>query len=108
MNIREGDVLAGKYRVERVLGVGGMGMVVAARHMVLNERVAIKFLLPEMLGEPEAVERFIREARSAARIKNEHIVRVSDVGELDGGPYIVMEYLEGKDLAELLEERGPL
>jgi serine/threonine protein kinase len=109
MNIREGDVLAGKYRVERVLGLGGMGMVVAARHIILNERVAMKFLLPEMLGEPEALGRFLREARSAARIKNEHVVRVSDVGELDDGvPYIVMEYLEGKDLAAVLRERGPL
>jgi serine/threonine-protein kinase len=104
-----GDVLAGKYRVERVLGVGGMGVVVAAHHVQLDERVALKFLLPEMLAKLDLVARFLREARAAVKIKNEHVARVIDVGELDNGsPYIVMEYLEGQDLAGRLSEHGPL
>jgi eukaryotic-like serine/threonine-protein kinase len=107
--VRPGEVLAGKYRVERVLGVGGMGVVVAATHLQLEERVAIKFLLPEMLRNPEVVGRFAREARAAVKIKNEHVARVSDVGTLDGGaPYMVMEFLEGEDLAAWLQQRGPL
>ncbi len=102
-----GTVLAGKYRVERVLGQGGMGVVVEARHMALDERVALKFLLPEYAKHPEAAARFLREARNAVRIKSEHVARVSDVGTLDSGaPYMVMEYLEGRDLAGVLEKSG--
>jgi tRNA A-37 threonylcarbamoyl transferase component Bud32 len=103
-----GDVLAGKYRVDRVLGQGGMGVVVAAHHLQLDERVAIKFLLPEMLANPEATMRFSREARAAVKIKSEHVARVTDVGVLDNGaPYMVMEYLEGSDLAAVVA-RGAL
>ena len=101
-----GETLVGKYRVERVLGHGGMGVVVAARHLDLDERVAIKFLL----GEPSdrAVDRFLREARAAAKVKGEHVCRVFDFGRLESGePYIVMEYLEGTDLARQLEREGP-
>ncbi len=107
--IREGDVLAGKYRVERVLGAGGMGVVVAAHHIQLDERVALKFLLPEALGNSDAVARFAREARAAVKIKSEHVARIIDVGTLpNGAPYIVMEYLEGGDLAAWLKQRGVL
>ena len=107
--VREGDILADKYRVERVLGVGGMGVVVAAHHMQLDEKVALKFLLPEMLGSAEAVARFAREARAASRIKSEHVARIADVGVLpNGAPYMVMEYLDGGDLAGWIKERGPL
>jgi serine/threonine-protein kinase len=106
--VREGDVLVDKYRVERVLGTGGMGIVVAARHLRLEEHVAIKLLHPDALISAEAVARFEREARAAAKIKSEHVARVSDVGTLDNGcPYMVMEYLEGEDLAQWLEKRGP-
>jgi serine/threonine-protein kinase len=109
MTVNEGDVLAGKYRVEKLLGVGGMGAVVAAHHLQLDERVAIKFLLPEALVVPEAVARFAREARAATKIKNEHVVRTIDVGTLEtGAPYIVMEYLDGRDLSALIREVGPL
>jgi serine/threonine-protein kinase len=109
VGLREGDVLAGKYRVERVLGVGGMGMVIAARHIELDERVAIKFLLPEVACEGDAVTRFAREARAAVKIKSEHVAKVTDVGKLDNGaPYMVMEYLEGSDLALWLARQGPL
>jgi serine/threonine-protein kinase len=107
--IAEGRVLAGKYRVERVLGQGGMGVVVAAHHIQLDERVAIKFLLPDAVANAEVVGRFVREARAAVRIKSEHVARVSDVGTLEGGePYMVMEYLEGSDLAAWLLQRGAL
>ena len=107
--VREGDVLAGKYRVERVLGVGGMGVVVAAHHVHLDHKVALKFLLPAMLDHREAVERFAREARAAVKITNEHVARVTDVGTLDNGaPYMVMEFLEGGDLADWLRRHGPL
>ncbi len=109
MDVKEGDVLAGKYRVERVLGQGGMGVVVAAMHLQLEQRVALKFLLPEALQHPEQLTRFSREARAAARMRNDHVARVIDVGTLDTGvPYIVMEYLDGSDLSHYLEKQGPL
>src|SRR5689334_13093473 len=107
--VKEGDLLAGKYRVERVLGAGGMGVVVAAHHIALDEKVAIKLLLPEALSNPEAVSRFAREARAAVKIKNEHVARVIDVGSLDtGAPYMVMEYLEGSDLGDWVKQHGNL
>ena len=107
--VREGDLLAGKYRVEKVLGVGGMGIVVAARHEQLDQRVALKFVRDEALGNDEAVERFLREARSAVKLKSEHVAKVLDVGTLESGaPYMVMEFLEGSDLGAVLEAQGPL
>jgi serine/threonine-protein kinase len=106
---RTGDVIAGKYRVERVLGQGGMGVVVAARHLHLGERVAIKFLVPRPGAGSELMARFVREGRAAMRIRSEHVVRVYDIGTLEtGGPYLVMEYLKGRDLAETLTAEGPL
>jgi serine/threonine-protein kinase len=107
--VREGEVLAGKYRVERVLGVGGMGVVVAATHLQLEERVALKFLVKEALESADAVARFAREARAAVKIKSEHVARVIDVGTLEtGAPYMVMEYLEGGDLSQVVQAQGPL
>jgi serine/threonine-protein kinase len=107
--VREGDLLAGKYRIERVLGVGGMGVVVAARHEQLDQLVAIKFVREDALGNEDAIERFLREARSAVRLKSDHVARVIDVGKLDSGaPYMVMEFLDGDDLARVLETRGPM
>jgi hypothetical protein len=109
MNAQPGQILLGKYRVEHVLGEGGMGVVVAARHLDLGELFAIKLLLPAMLADEDAIPRFLREARAAARLKNEHVARVQDVGRLeDGTPYMVMEYLSGKDLKQVVRERGPL
>ncbi|MEO7329523.1 MAG: protein kinase [Minicystis sp.] len=105
--IAAGEILAGKYRVERVLGQGGMGVVVSATHLHLQQKVAIKLLLEEVT--PEVMARFLREARASALLKSEHVVRVLDVGELPSGrPYMVMEQLEGCDLAELLQKRGRL
>lgn len=104
-----GAILAGKYRVDRLLGAGGMGVVLAAHHLQLDELVAIKMLLPSMLEHREAVERFSREARAAVKIKSEHVARVIDVGTLDSGaPYMVMEYLDGEDLGQWVETRGAL
>jgi serine/threonine-protein kinase len=104
-----GSILAGKYRVERIIGQGGMGVVVVARHIVLDERVALKFLLPEYATHPEASTRFLREAQAAVKIKSEHVARVSDVGTLEtGAPYMVMEFLEGRDLSRLLIDEGVL
>jgi serine/threonine protein kinase len=101
------DVLADKYRIERELGRGGMGIVLAATHLQLEERVAIKFLLPELAHDPALVARFLREGRAAIKIRSEHVVRVRDVATLPGGtPYLVMEYLQGKNFEELLEEQG--
>src|ERR1700735_1901812 len=109
IQVREGDLLAGKYRVERVLGVGGMGIVVAARHEQLDKLVAIKFVRDESLANQEAVERFLRESRSAARLRSEHVARVLDVGRPDSGaPYMVMEFLEGSDLGQILPRDGPM
>src|SRR5689334_12441175 len=86
-----------------------MGVVVAARHIQLDSRVAIKFLLPGALANREAVARFAREARAAVRIQSEHVARVSDVGTLENGaPYMIMEYLEGSDLSGWLERMGVL
>lgn len=107
--VNPGDVLAGKYRVERVLGQGGMGVVVAAKHLHMDQRVAIKFLLPDLASHPETVARFAREANAAVKIQSEHVARVIDVGTLESGaPYMVMEYLEGSDLSDLVARRGPL
>jgi len=106
---KPGDLLAGKYRVEKVLGVGGMGVVVAARHNKLDELVALKVLRPQVLRSREDVARFLREGRACSKLKSEHVVRILDLGELHGEvPYLVMEHLEGRDLAAVLREHGPL
>jgi serine/threonine-protein kinase len=104
-----GRTIAGKYRVETLLGKGGMGLVLHARHIRLDEEVAIKVLLPAMLEVQGMVTRFMREARAASKIKSRHVVRVTDVDVLDDGvPYMVMEYLEGVSLAVLRRREGKL
>jgi eukaryotic-like serine/threonine-protein kinase len=102
-----GRMIDAKYRVERVLGRGGTGIVVLATHVLIQQEVAIKVLTREFETEPIARERFLREARAATMIRSEHVVRVFDYGSSDGLPYIVMELLEGVNVAKLLE-RGPL
>ena len=95
----EGEILAGKFRIERRLGRGGMGVVYAAHHLQLDEPVAIKLLLPEAARDHDAISRFMREARAAVKVKSEHVARIIDVARLeDGAPYMVMEYLQGHDL----------
>lgn len=109
MEVKEGQLLAGKYRVERILGEGGMGVVLAALHVQLDQRVAIKLLRPAIAAALDATNRFLREARAAARIQGEHVARVMDVGTLESGaPYIVMELLDGKDLGQVVQTCGSL
>jgi serine/threonine protein kinase len=104
-----GEVVGGKYVIERVIGSGGVGIVVAARHSQLDETVAIKFLRKEVQSNQDIVRRFAREAKAAVQIKSEYAVRVFDVGEVaERGPYFVMEYLEGRDLGDVLAESGPM
>ncbi|WP_438042204.1 serine/threonine-protein kinase [Sorangium sp. So ce128] len=100
-----GDVIAEKYRVDRISGSGEQGTVAFASHLVLPQRVAIELLLAD--GSPERVERSLREARAAVALKGENVARVLDVGQLASGvAYIVTEHLDGQDLAELLRGRG--
>jgi len=109
MPFRPGDVVAGKYEINDLIGTGGMGFVFSATHVELGEKVALKFLRPECMSNEELVGRFAREARASVKIKSEYVARVFDVGALpDGAPFIVMEYLEGKDLFEVVREQGPL
>jgi len=104
-----GTLIAGKVRVEREIGRGGMGVVFAATHIDLEQPVAVKVLVDHAAYDRDAITRFIREARAVARIQSEHVTRVMDVGVLpDGGAYIVMELLEGMDLADYLHDHGPL
>ncbi|WP_437812172.1 protein kinase domain-containing protein [Sorangium sp. So ce1078] len=104
-----GTLIAGKYRVDRLLDKGAMGAVVAATHMDLGELRAIKLLLPATAADPEMCERFLREARIAARLRSEHAVKVHDVGRLENGlPFLVMEFLDGRDLRVIRKKRGPL
>ncbi len=104
-----GQVVAEKYKVERELGRGGMGVVFAAHHVLLDKPVAMKILAPELRNSPHLVERFLSEARAAARVDSAYVARVIDVDTLDDGlPFIVMERLEGVDLEEHLASRGRL
>lgn len=105
-----GEIFARRYQIERVLGIGGMGAVLAAIQLPLQRRVAIKMLRPEATTNPEAVARFTREAKTAYSIQNKHVVQILDVGALepDGLPFIVMEYLDGLDLGQLLLQRKRL
>jgi tRNA A-37 threonylcarbamoyl transferase component Bud32 len=104
-----GQIVAGRYRVEQILGRGGMGVVAAVRHLELDETFALKVMTPEAFVTQEAVERFVREARTTAKLRSIHAVKVVDTGRLpDGAPYLVMEYLQGCDLEKELRARGPL
>ncbi len=99
-----GEILVDKYCVQKLIGTGGVGFVVAATHVGLDDSVALKFLKPEFATHPEAVARFVTEARACFKIKNEHVARVLDVDTLpDGRPFMVMELLEGRDLRSILE-----
>jgi len=106
--VETGQVLDGKFRVERIIGQGSMGLVVEATHLALDERVALKFLRPDARSTPDIVARFAREARAAATLKSDHVARTFDVGTHDGMPFIVMEYLEGRDLSQMVADEGPL
>ncbi|WP_438030981.1 serine/threonine-protein kinase [Sorangium sp. So ce233] len=104
-----GELIAAKYRVERVVAIGGMGVVLAARNEDLDQKVAIKILRQDALANREAVARFLREARTAARLQGEHVARVFDVGTTESGvPFMVMEFLTGLDLQQVIDTHGPL
>lgn len=104
-----GELLAGRYVVERIFAEGGMGIVCLGRHAQLEQPVAIKFLRRALAGKPSVVERFLNEGRALAALRSEHVVKVMDVGQLDSGrPYLVMEHLEGIDLGALVARDGPL
>jgi serine/threonine protein kinase len=104
-----GQIVAGKYRIERQIGRGGMGVVLAATHLQLERLVAIKVMRRDLVEDERTLNRLLSEARAAARIRSEHVARVLDVGTLDeGAPFIVMEYLEGENLADLLDREGAL
>jgi serine/threonine protein kinase len=107
--IAAGTVIGRKYRVDRVLGEGGMAVVLAATDIHLERPVALKLMLPELLTDDVAVARFVREARAAVRLRTEHVAHVYEVGTTDdGAPFMAMEYLEGSDLDALLQKRGRL
>jgi eukaryotic-like serine/threonine-protein kinase len=106
-----GEVIAQKYRVEGVVGAGGMGVVVSARHLQLGQVVAIKLLTlpPDEDRRDEAIARFLHEAQAAAKLQSDHVVRIYDVGQLENGlPFMVMELLSGTDLGSMLDKRGAL
>ena len=108
MELTPGTVLLGKYRVDDQLGIGGMARVVRATHLFLQQAVAIKVLLPEMVENDSTVARFLREAQATVKLRSEHIARVQDVGTFeDGTPFMVMEYLDGNDLNQILRHHGP-
>jgi serine/threonine protein kinase/tetratricopeptide (TPR) repeat protein len=107
--IPTGAVVADKYVVETVLGTGAMGYVVAARHKLIGQRVAIKFIKSSYVDDADALERFMREARTLVAVQSENVVRVLDYGKMpDASPYLVMELLAGRDLLAELRARGPL
>ena len=104
-----GHVFLGKYRVDGIIGHGGMGVVAECTHLQLGERVAIKMLRKDVLLDEDAVQRFTREAQAAAKLKSEYVAKVTDVGRFENNvPYMVMEFLDGHDLGQLLEQRGVL
>lgn len=104
-----GEVLDGRYRLDRVLGVGGMGCVYEAHQLLLNQRVALKLMLPALASDQAAVGRFLREARAAARLNNAHVCRVLDLGTLPSGtPFLAMEFLQGESLEHRLAREGAL
>jgi serine/threonine-protein kinase len=104
-----GRVLDGKYRIESVLGRGGMGVVYASQHTILGKRVAIKVLRGQFDEDPEILSRFTQEARAASAIGSAHIIDITDFGDLEGGAaYFVMEYLDGEPLSAFMKRTGPV
>jgi len=103
-----GDGIDGRYRVERLLGVGGMGCVYEALQTHLNTKVALKFMLPHLVSDTSAVGRFLREARAVARLRTPHVCHVFDLGTIENGtPFLAMEFLEGETVEARLERTGP-
>jgi serine/threonine-protein kinase len=104
--VEPGTVLAGRYRIDHVIGRGGMGIVVKATHVELEQPVAIKLLHAGSIHRGQVVQRFLREAQLASRLTSEHVARVIDLGTLDSGaPFMALEYLEGEDLSQVPRSR---
>ena len=108
VDLVEGRVIAGKYRLERCIGQGAMGSVWGARHLGLDAPVALKFMSPDLIASAQAVSRFGREAVAAARLRSPHVVQILDHGVDQGEPFIAMEWLEGEDLGARLRRTGRL
>src|SRR5688572_16742822 len=96
----------GKYRVVRLIGEGGMGAVYEGLHLEIGKRVAIKMMSPALAAIPDARARFLREAQLTSRVRHPHAVDVTDVGSEAGQTFLVMEYLEGEDLAQHIQRHG--
>jgi serine/threonine-protein kinase len=108
VDLAPGTLLLGKYRIDGLIGTGGMGHVVRASHLYLHQPVAIKLLLPELTQNAETVQRFLREAQATVKLRSEHSARVMDVGTTEEGvPFMVMEFLDGNDLNQILRHHGP-
>jgi serine/threonine-protein kinase len=103
-----GTIIAGKYEVEKLIGAGGMGMVVSARHLQLNKRVAVKLLHPRAAAQTSPAARFRREARAAASLRSEHVATIMDFDLESGAPYMVMEFLSGSSLSKVIRQRAPM
>src|SRR3954470_11817771 len=99
---------AGKYEIVRIIGAGGMGVVYEALHLELKKRVALKTLHPEYAQNALAQQRFVREGEAASRIRHPNVVDVTDLGEHEGVPFLVMEYLEGMDLGAYITDKARL
>jgi len=107
-SLQPGTVLAGRYAIERLIGEGGMGEVYLARHQTIDKQLAVKLLAPERARKPRTVSRFLQEAKAASKIRHEHIVDITDFGEVDGLAFFVMEYLDGEDLSVIVKREGRL
>src|SRR6476620_5521294 len=103
-----GKTLAGKYRIDARLSVGGMGTVYRGTHVLMDKTVAIKVLRPSLAADEKIVARFSREARAASRISHPNALSVTDIGEDNGTVFLVMEFLSGKTLKQVIRDEGPL
>src|SRR5512137_1052464 len=101
------DALVDHFKIIRPLGRGGMAEVYLARDTKLGRKVALKVIRPDALGTPDAVERFLFEARATAKFNHPHIVTIYAVGEHQGKPYVALEFLEGQTLRQRLEQERP-
>src|SRR4051812_45163027 len=108
IQLAENSVVAGRFRLNRLLGRGGMGSVWHATHLGLDIPCAVKFIEGEFAALPEAQARFEREAKAAAALRSPHVVQILDHGVCQGTPYIAMELLDGEDLGKRLQKVGRL
>src|SRR6185437_10478011 len=108
MELVENTVVAGRFRLTKILGRGGMGSVWTAQHLGLDIPCAVKFIEGDFASMPEAHQRFEREAKAAAQLRSPHVVQILDHGVCEGKPYIAMELLEGEDLGKRLQKTGKI